>query len=75
MYENGLNMLHRRLQNRSKVAPRALPLESGNENGDLFYFLFRLLGGYWGSPGALLAAPGAFSLPAGLLLELFGPLF
>ena len=68
-FENGSKMPPRRLQKRSKIAPRWLPggsrapPESANESGHLFCSFFsplgRLLGLSWGAPGGSWGCLGA----------------
>ena len=55
-------------QNEAKIAPGGLPEATPRPQPNMVTFFapfFRLLGGSWGSPGALLAAPGAVLAPLG----------
>ena len=60
----------------SKWLPEAAraPPKSGNDNWSLFCSFCSPLGGSWGAPGSLLAAPGAVFAPLGPLLAAPGAL-
>ena len=79
-FENGSKMPPRRLQKRSKIAPRWLPgapPESANESGHLFCSFFsslgRLLGLSWGAPGGSWGGLGASWAAPGRSWGAFSP--